>query len=240
MWIIRQDTSMCRALGIHRRRSLWVSDPAKNSLLFQNGCHCHYPYHLLKHIIKLGQFRASWSQLFGLSVMLEHPFCIFSHPGYEHFCISDTYTLHLISKHFSSPVTYQRGSWLSRLHGLCLLEMYLEKLSFLFFPPERQVKWKGVVTGEDEQMNMQKTMGGGEWWEGGGEGKGWEKGNLSYRKYLPWKLIALIGLSTLVCAWLASIWAALGKSLSHSECPLLFLLSPLMSFTFSFFSLSVC
>lgn len=98
MRIILQDTSMYRALGIHRRRSLWVSDPAKNSLLFQNGCHCHYPYHLLQHIIKFGQFRASWSQLFGLSVMLEHPLCVFSHPGYQHYCISDTYTLHLILK----------------------------------------------------------------------------------------------------------------------------------------------
>lgn len=75
-----------------------MSDLAKNSLLFQNGCHCHYPYRLLQHIIKSGQFRASWSQLLGLSVMLGHPLCILSHPGYEHFCISDTYTPHLILK----------------------------------------------------------------------------------------------------------------------------------------------
>ena len=37
-------------------------------------------------------------KLFGLSVMLEHLLCIFSHPGYENFCISDTYTPHLILK----------------------------------------------------------------------------------------------------------------------------------------------
>lgn len=43
---------------------------------------------------------------------------------------------------------------------------------------------------KDEQMNMQKTIGGGGRGGGGMEGgkrrgKGWGRGNLSYRKYLP-------------------------------------------------------
>lgn len=42
---------------------------------------------------------------------------------------------------------------------------------------------------KDEQMNRQKTMevgeGGGGMEKGRRRSKGWERGNLSYRKYLP-------------------------------------------------------
>lgn len=238
MRIILQDTSMYRALGIHRRRSLWVSDPAKNSLLFQNGCHCHYPYHLLQHIIKFGQFRASWSQLFGLSVMLEHPFCVFSHPGYQHYCISDTYTLHLILKALLITSDLPERQLTLKVAWLVPVRDGSGETELSVFSPRKTSQVEGGSYRWRWTNEYADNYGGG--WEGGGEEKGWEKGNLIYRKYLPWKLIALIGLSSLVCAWLASIWAALGKSLSHSECPLLFLLLPLMSFMFSFFSLFVC
>lgn len=42
-------------------------------------------------------------------------------------------------------------------------------------------------------------------------------------------------LSDIILALLVSIWAVLDKSFNQSECPLLFLLLPLMSFTFSLF-----
>lgn len=48
---------------------------------------------------------------------------------------------------------------------------------------------KVVVMDKDEQMNRQKTMevgeGGGGMEKGRRRSKGWERGNLSYRKYLP-------------------------------------------------------
>lgn len=89
-----------------------MSDPAQTRLLFQNGCHCHYTYHLPQNIVKSGQFRALWSQLVGVSVMLRHLLCIFSHSAYEHFCISDTYNAHLITSDLPEGQLTHKVVWL--------------------------------------------------------------------------------------------------------------------------------
>lgn len=87
-------------------RSPWVSNPANTNLLSQKGCHCRYHHHLLQCIVKLGQFRAPWGQLWGFSDV-GAPSLHLLHPGYKHLCVWDTYTpWH--SKHISSPMIYQK------------------------------------------------------------------------------------------------------------------------------------